>query len=260
MSTLRESRFFDPLTTEYAHAVPMAICRVPELELLSRVPLVRPVLDHCCGDGVIAAMAFPGVKIDAGTDISKEALAKAERRGNYGRVVWGDAGNRLPFNDGEFATLFNNSALEHIPDVHVAVAEMARVLKPGGVAYVNILNTRFFDRWPLSSETRDDYRQFQPFYHAHDEAGWTKIFTDAGFEAPTFTPYFAEHASRVFAELDYKYSAFYIKRRLSLRLLLDRLTPRRFLAPRWRRRYGALRWDARDGDGSAFQIAARKRA
>lgn len=257
-STFGESPFFDRLLDEYPNAVSIAVCRVPELELLSRVPLIAPVLDHCCGDGRVAALAFPGRRIDAGIDINRTALAQAMKRGNYARLEWADASRRLPFDNASFATVFDNSALEHIPDIDSAVSEIARVLRPGGFAYINVLNERYFSRWPLDPSTLVAYREFQPFHHALDESGWTDIFCRHGFIAPSFESYFDERASRVFAELDYRYSAFYIEHRLSLRPLLDRLTPRATLKRRCHRLYDDLCWDARPGQGSGFLISAQR--
>ena len=61
--TLAQSRFFPDLVARYPRAPSIALCRVPELELLSAVTLQPPVLDHCCGDGWIAGQAFPGREI-----------------------------------------------------------------------------------------------------------------------------------------------------------------------------------------------------
>ena len=43
------------------------------------------------------------------------------------------AGDRYPFADGSFAACVSNYAIEHIPDADAHLAEVARVLEPGGV-------------------------------------------------------------------------------------------------------------------------------
>jgi SAM-dependent methyltransferase len=43
---------------------------------------------------------------------------------------------RLPFGDGTIDAVISQSVLEHLPQPQAAVAEMARVLKPGGLVYV----------------------------------------------------------------------------------------------------------------------------
>lgn len=45
---------------------------------------------------------------------------------------------RLPFDDDVFDLVVSHEVFEHIADVPAAVAEVRRVLKPGGLAYVNI--------------------------------------------------------------------------------------------------------------------------
>jgi ubiquinone/menaquinone biosynthesis C-methylase UbiE len=46
---------------------------------------------------------------------------------------------RLPYPDGAFRTVVSNSILHHVPDPERAIAEMRRVLAPGGVLFVRDL-------------------------------------------------------------------------------------------------------------------------
>ncbi len=60
---------------------------------------------------------------------------------------------RLPFDDGTFDRVVAAEVLEHIPDDTGAMAELARVLRPGGTIAVTV--PRFFPElmcWALSSE------------------------------------------------------------------------------------------------------------
>ena len=45
--------------------------------------------------------------------------------------------DRLPYRDGTFSFLFTVAALEHVPKADLAFAEIDRVLKPGGVAFLH---------------------------------------------------------------------------------------------------------------------------
>ncbi len=45
---------------------------------------------------------------------------------------------RIPFNDGVFDMIFASHVLEHIPNDRRAMAEVARVLKPGGIALLPV--------------------------------------------------------------------------------------------------------------------------
>ena len=67
-----------------------------------------------------------------GVDISRQALAEARAAGGPIRYALGDAG-ALPYADGTFDIVVLFDVLEHVPDVDRAVAEIARVLRPGGI-------------------------------------------------------------------------------------------------------------------------------
>jgi SAM-dependent methyltransferase len=72
-----------------------------------------------------------------------------------GRTVQGDA-LALPFADGSFDRIIAAEVLEHIPDDAGAIAELARVLAPGGRMAVTV-PAAFPERvnWALDSEYHD---------------------------------------------------------------------------------------------------------
>jgi SAM-dependent methyltransferase len=65
------------------------------------------------------------------------ALAPEVPAGARAQAVRGDA-YRLPFADATFDKVIAAEILEHLPDDHVAMAELARVLKPGGRLAVTV--------------------------------------------------------------------------------------------------------------------------
>ena len=72
--------------------------------------------------------------------------------GGGGAAVVGD-GARLPFADAAFDRVVAAEVLEHVPDDRPAVAELARVLRPGGVLAVTV--PRWYPErlnWALSRE------------------------------------------------------------------------------------------------------------
>ncbi|HEY6684258.1 MAG TPA: methyltransferase domain-containing protein [Propionibacteriaceae bacterium] len=96
------------------------------------------VLDVACGTGVAARAAAGRVGLTGsvvGLDLNPAMLEVAA--GTPSDIEWrqGDAAN-LPFGDGEFDAVLCQSALFFFPDVDAAVAEMARVVRPGGAVAV----------------------------------------------------------------------------------------------------------------------------
>jgi SAM-dependent methyltransferase len=257
---IRDSAYWEPLLARYARSPSIALCRVPELELFSALELSGAVLDHCCGDGYIVAQAFPGRTLAAGVDLNEAALAAARQRGNYLRLERADAGSALPFASASFGTVLNNSGIEHIADLERAVAEVARVLEPGGRFHFNVLNSRYFDWWPNGAAAAADYRQFQPFHHALDERAWAEVLSGAGFSAVSFRDYFPRATAQRLAEYDYKFSAFYLRRRVRPDVLAATIVPVGLLRSRWRHTFGALQWEASAGEGAGFLVSATRSA
>lgn len=238
----------------------MVLCRVPELEFAAREDLPSPLLDHCCGDGQFAELAFGDRKIDAGCDLSDTALDSARRRGRHVRLDACDAAQRLPYADASFASVFNNSAFEHIPDLDAALAEVARVLKTGGCLSFNVLNHRYFEWWPLEANSAQAYKEWQPFYHALDLKEWKTRLSKAGLGVSFVTGYFDRTASQRMAYLDYHFSGAYMgKRLISWQVLGYRLLPFP-IAWRWRQQLASLTWDAPVDACAGYSIRAIKDA
>jgi len=90
------------------------------------IPLAGPTLEVGCGMGVLAER-LPGY---VGLDYVM-AILQAKGFEPFSRVC--ASANDMPFQSGSFATVITNNALEHVPEVHRAFAEIDRVLKPGGL-------------------------------------------------------------------------------------------------------------------------------
>ena len=89
----------------------------------------RRVLEVGCGPGEAAEqIAASGVEVEA-IDISERMVELARERGVDARV--GDV-QELPFKDESFDAAFAGWMLYHVPDVERGIAELARVLRPGG--------------------------------------------------------------------------------------------------------------------------------
>ena len=94
------------------------------------------VLDLCCGHGnVTEALAATGAEV-TGLDFSAAMLEAARARVPQADLVEGDA-QAMPFEDASFDAVTCNVGLGHVPDQPKAVREIARVLRPGGVAVLS---------------------------------------------------------------------------------------------------------------------------
>jgi len=124
------------------------------LELLTTAPaaqLVRHagvkagdgVLDVACGTGVVAVTAARlGARV-TGLDLTPELLERARENAAIAKVAIdfheGDV-EQLPFDDNEFDVVLSQYGHMFAPRPEVAIAEMLRVLRPGG--------TLAFSTWP----------------------------------------------------------------------------------------------------------------
>jgi ubiquinone/menaquinone biosynthesis C-methylase UbiE len=102
----------------------------------------KEVLEVGCGTGLIMRGLDGRAKRLVGVDISPGMLAEARRRGFD--VFEGQA-EKLPFADESFDLAYSFKVLAHVPDIELALREMARVLRPGGhlvAEFYNALSLR----------------------------------------------------------------------------------------------------------------------
>jgi ubiquinone/menaquinone biosynthesis C-methylase UbiE len=116
------------------------------------------VLDLGCGTGRITrSLAHDGFSM-TGADISNRMLdlARSEPGGDPVRWVLQDADQPfpLPLDDDQFDAVISSSVLEYLSDPKVALAEMARLLKPEGWAFFTVPDPRHpkrvRERWQQS--------------------------------------------------------------------------------------------------------------
>jgi phosphoethanolamine N-methyltransferase len=100
----------------------------------------KDMLDVGCGSGGITLhiarhhlpRSITGFDVEA--PVIREATRRAEQAGLSASVRFVQAPpGRLPFEDGSFDIVFSKDAMVHIPDKDAIFAEIARVLRPGGV-------------------------------------------------------------------------------------------------------------------------------
>ncbi len=141
------------------------------------------VLDLGCGKGRHAFEALRRGAVVTAADLDDEALAEvdgmARAMDDAGEVAGGgrlevrhaDA-LTLPFSDGAFDVVIVSEVLEHIPDDRAAIAEIQRVVRPGGLAAITVPR-RGPERicWALSEEYHNNPGGHVRIYRADELLG-----------------------------------------------------------------------------------------
>ncbi len=98
----------------------------------------RRVLDAGAGTGhfsrVLEQWGAKLVSLDLGPALLGEVVKKCRTLPVCGSVL------DLPFADGSFDTVLSTEVIEHTPDPRRAVAQLCRVLKPGGLLVLTVPN------------------------------------------------------------------------------------------------------------------------
>jgi SAM-dependent methyltransferase len=163
-----------------------------------RAGLRRFLLDHAVtgpildiGTGVGGNLPDLGRENPAyGVELSASAASHALA---HGPVVVGD-GAQLPFRSATFGAVVCTEVLEHVDDPAAAFAEMARVLCPGGLAYVttpNYSNLAGLHKW--LADRRSGRHDWNP-WGAH-EGGYEAFMTGRRLWRDA-SPYFELEAAR----------------------------------------------------------------
>ena len=165
------------------------------VERLDLAPGAR-VLDVCCGSGASAIPAAeavgPGGSV-LGVDLAENLLAlartKARDRGlEHVEFRTGDMLDlRLP--DREFDAVVCVFGIFFVPNMHDAVRELWRVVRPGGKLAITTWGPRFFEPvntvfWSSVREVRPDlYKGFNPWDSVCDPEALGAVFAGGGVEA-----------------------------------------------------------------------------
>jgi ubiquinone/menaquinone biosynthesis C-methylase UbiE len=232
----------------YWFAPPVALWRAVEARAVARQRFSAPMLDFGCGHGRFAVAIFGAEQsITAGCDLLDFQLALARDAGAHRTVSQAD-GHHLPYPDGYFATAFSNSVLEHIPQPAPVLAEISRVLQPGGQFIITVPSDRFHDYLEVSRKHRASgyvglaaaynaaVDQQLQHYHYHTPNEWARLFRETGFELLKETYYMAPAATGVWDRMNMQYgvgrrSLFSVLvsprlRRLGYQRLVARILPR----------------------------------
>jgi len=169
-----------------------------EAPLLSRLPLPQApkMLDLACGPGEISERLlslFPEAQL-VGIDVEPEHVARAQERcgGDRASFEVGDA-YAIAYPDDEFDLALCRHLLQAVPQPERIVAELARVVRPGGRLHIvaedysmmffhplNVDNDDFWNRGPITFGERSgtDMRSGRKLYTMLYDLGLDEIRAD----------------------------------------------------------------------------------
>jgi ubiquinone/menaquinone biosynthesis C-methylase UbiE len=164
------------------------IWATPLYEFLRRcnaIPVDKVVLD--CGAGgsqpPLALFYQYGYKT-YGIDISEEPLAQAQAfctENNMPLNIFRGDMRWIPFPSQQFGCVYSYNAIDFMtkPDIARSVREMARVLKPGGLCYINLLSVDDPDSWEPYCKTAPDLDLLKSEGFAHHEDDEAEAYFEA---------------------------------------------------------------------------------
>lgn len=151
---------------------------------------VASILVDGCGVGMYVRALRPYADQVAGIDIEMEHLAIAQRNVEHALVSQAMC-EALPYADNRFDLVLSHEVLEHVTDDRLAVAEIVRVLKPGGRAVIFVPNRLYpfethghywrgayhFGNTPLINYLPDPLRKrLAPHVRAYTAGGLLDLF------------------------------------------------------------------------------------
>jgi ubiquinone/menaquinone biosynthesis C-methylase UbiE len=114
------------------------------------------LLDAGCGTGGTMKQLADVAQV-CGCDCSPHALAYCSRERGLRRVAAGDVAT-LPYADETFRAVVSCDVLEHVPDDRAGLADMMRVLQPGGVLILTVPAHRML--WSEHDEALSHRRRY----------------------------------------------------------------------------------------------------
>jgi ubiquinone/menaquinone biosynthesis C-methylase UbiE len=182
-------------------------CRLFE-QAFEQEAVSQPLLDVGCGDGLFASLAFTEPPF-AGIDPNRTSLREARSRSAHLYLVAASA-DGLPFPDQFFNTVVANCVIEHIADLDGTLAEISRVLRPGGRFLFGVPSHRFADMLLMPTVLRAVgldkpargyahwFNSHSRHFHTYDRDTWKHHLAHHGFQIEHSEYYLTAAAHRAF--------------------------------------------------------------
>lgn len=139
------------------------------------------VLELACGTGLLSVQLAGGVKSLEATDFSEEMIRQAKAKARSSRLHFAvqDA-TALSYASGSFDAAVISNALHIMPEPEKALAEIWRVLKPGGI----LIAPTFTAAGSLSGRMKIRIMELSGFkvFHRWTPEGYLAFLKENGFE------------------------------------------------------------------------------
>lgn len=146
------------------------------------------VLECACGTGLLTGVIAPRCKSLTATDFSEKMLKHAKRKfGKYGNVRFAREDIlRLSYPDASFDVVVAANVLHLLEEPQRALAELARVCRPGGrIIIPTYMNKR--DDGSANAVSDAIGRAGADFKRTFTPAAYRKFFEDAGYSDASYT-------------------------------------------------------------------------
>jgi len=247
----------------------LAIRECVRLQAVRQLDLPEPLLDVGCGDGLFARLAYPN-KQAWGIDINPSEVQRAQQTASYMTLICGNiVGVHLP--ESFFGSAIANCSLEHVPDIHGALTNIRRALKPDGTLVLIVPTPNWTHHLVIPEALRsvglvglahaygDALDRVFSHVHLYDADGWRKHLDRAGYDVDEVRTIASRPTSWAFDLMLYPSLVGYFIRRLTGRwVAMPSLRPLTVDAAR--AIVNSIGRLAPEGDAAAeYLILARKR-
>ena len=204
---------YDALVDIYGFVPPLIMWRAWELAVYRHCALNGPVLDLGCGDGRFFRRAWGDGLDVVGLD-SEAAVVDAARASGLYRDVHHASADAMPLADGSVATVFANCSIEHMDRLPAVLAEVARVLEPGGMLLMSVVTDKFVGWGPLralatvcadadaGTRAQVAHERYHHLVNAFSRDGWAEHLTKAGLATDAWAPLMRGAAGWTFVLFD----------------------------------------------------------
>jgi ubiquinone/menaquinone biosynthesis C-methylase UbiE len=138
----------------------------------------KRVLDVAGGDGYWAGQARRRGAHAVSIDIARAKMEYGRTLAHPPVLIEGDA-LALPFADGGFDAVLSVCAIEHFDDGGRSLAEMARVLRPGGEIFMSADVLSRADTWP---KLRDAHKAKYHVQHTYTHESLRRLMDEQGLD------------------------------------------------------------------------------